>query len=360
VALMSNTETKVKSPLSPKIQTANNPSSERIYHESRWKKNLSLKHISVLYAEIILVIIFILWAPSTFGTITTLRSILNESAISGMMALAIVLPLSANTFDLSIGDNLTLVNMLVAWLIVDHSIGPVLALICAVVVGLIVGLFNGFIVVKVKINSFIGTLGTGAIYATLATVLSTETITGTKLQTGLFAKFAYLNLGGIDLPVFIAAFIGVCVWGFQRYTVSGRRIYAVGMNERGSELIGIKVNRLRYGTLIICAVIVALAALLLTSSLSSGTPGIGDSYLLSAYAAAYLGSTQFGGRFNAMGALLAVVVLTTGTTGLYLVGAPSWTQTLFTGAVLLIALGASNMGELLRVRSWVRGAKTES
>ena len=98
-----------------------------------------------------------------------------------------------------------------------------------------------------------------------------------------------------------------------------------------------------------------IAGVLLTSSVSSGTPGIGSPYLLNAYAAAFLGATQFGGRFNAWGTVMAVILLGTGTTGLYLVGGAAWTQSMFTGVVLLLALGASNLERAVQARSWIQG-----
>jgi ribose transport system permease protein len=94
------------------------------------------------------------------------------------------------------------------------------------------------------------------------------------------------------------------------------------------------------GALIACAAIAALAGILVSSSLGAGDPTIGPSYLLPAFSAAFLGSTQFsGGRFNVWGTIVAVYVLATGVKGLQLAGAPIWIPDLFNGAALLIAVG---------------------
>ncbi len=314
---------------------------------------LSFTNMSVIYAEIALIIIFSVWAPHTFPTWTTVKSVLNGNAIAGLMALSLVVPLSARIFDLSVGEAMGLANMLIAWLLVDKSWGIVPAIVLTLLAGVAMGLFNALVVVKARIDSFIGTLATGALFATVATVLGDQSISGPQLN-GTFANIATAALGGIEVPVFLTLAVGIALWYVQKYTVTGRRIYALGFNERGSELVGIRTRRLKFAALLVSGTVAGIAGILLTSSVSSGTPGIGSPYLLNAYAAAFLGATQFGGRFNAWGTVLAVILLGTGTTGLYLVGGAAWTQSMFTGVVLLLALGASNLERAVQARSWIR------
>jgi ribose transport system permease protein len=318
-----------------------------------WLHHLSFTNMSVIYAEIALIIIFSLWAPHTFPSWTTVKSVLNGNAIAGLMALSLVVPLSGRIFDLSIGEALGLANMLIAWLLVDKNWGIVPAVVVTLLAGVGMGLFNALVVVKARIDSFIGTLATGALFATLATVLGDQSISGPKLN-GSFADIATSGLGGIEVPVFLTLAVAVALWYFQKYTVTGRRIFALGFNERGSELVGIRTQRLKFAALLVSGTVAGIAGILLTSSVSSGTPGIGSPYLLNAYAAAFLGATQFGGRFNAWGTVPSVILLGTGTTGLYLVGGAAWTQSMFTGVVLLLALGASNLERAVQARSWIR------
>ncbi len=165
---------------------------------------------------------------------------------------------------------------------------------------------------------------------------------------------ATASVDGIEVPVFLALAVAIALWLVQKYTVTGRRVYALGFNERGSELLGIRTKRFKFAALLVSGAVAGLAGILLTSQVSSGTPGIGTPYLLNAYAAAFLGATQFGGRFNAWGTVLSVIVLGTGTSGLYLVGGAPWTQSMFTGVVLLLALGASNFERAVQARAWIR------
>ena len=318
-----------------------------------WLRHLSFANMSVVYAEIILIVIFSLWAPHTFPTWTTAKSVLNGNAIAGLMALSLVVPLSARIFDLSVGEALGLANMFIAWLLVDKSWGIVPAIVVTLLLGIGMGAFNALVVVRFRIDSFIGTLATGSLFATVATVIGNQSISGPQLN-GTFARVATTSAAGIEIPVFLALAVAIALWFIQKYTVTGRRIYALGFNERGSELVGIRTRRLKVAVLLVSGTVAGIAGILLTSQVSSGTPGIGTPYLLNAYAAAFLGATQFGGRFNAWGTVLAVILLGTGTTGLYLVGGAAWTQSMFTGVVLLLALGASNLERAVQARSWIR------
>jgi ribose transport system permease protein len=320
---------------------------------SRWRRLFSFTNISVLYVEIALIVVFSIWAPETFPTWTTVLSILNGGAIAGLMALALVIPLSARLFDLSVGNIMGLANMLIAWLLVERGWNIWLAIAATLVCGILMGMVNGVVVVSAKIDSFIGTLATGAIFVTFVALLSDQTIYGPELG-GTFGKIATAGIGGIHTPLFLALLVTILLWILQKYTVTGRRFYAVGYNARGSDLIGIKTARLRFTALMVSGFIAGVAGILLASSVSSGTPGIGSPYLLNAYAAAFLGSTQFGGRFNAWGTGLAVILIGTGTNGIFLVGGPAWAQSMFTGVVLLLALGISNAEEAVRTRAWIR------
>lgn len=322
--------------------------------KSAWRRYLGFSNIGIVYVEIGLIIIFSVWAPSTFPTMTTVKSVLNQNAISGLIALSLVVPLSAQVFDLSVGNAMGLANVFVAWLLVNKGISMVPAIILTVLAGLAMGLFNAVIVVNARIDSFIGTLATGSLFAAVVSLISNDqSIIGSQLN-GSFGNIATTDVGGIQLPVILMVVVAAALWFLLKYTVIGRRLYAVGFNERGAALTGIRTGRVKFASLIVSGVVAAIAGVLLASQVSSGSPDIGPPYLLNAFAAAFLGATQFGGRFNAWGTVLAVILLGTGTTGLVLVGAQPWAQSMFSGLVLLIALGASNLERALEARAWIR------
>ncbi|WP_249011090.1 ABC transporter permease [Conexibacter sp. DBS9H8] len=327
--------------------------------ESRpsWRRHLGFANIGVVYVEIALIIVFSILAPSTFPTWITVKSVLNENAVAGLMALSLVVPLSAQVFDLSIGNAMGLANVVIAWLLVNKGVAVVPAILITLTLGLLIGLLNGLVVVTAKIDSFIGTLATGSLMvAAISLVTHDQQITGNALN-GSFGNIATTSVAGIELPVILMLLVAIVLYVIQKYTVLGRRIYAIGFNERGAVLAGIKTGRIKFATLIVSGTVAAIAGILLASGVSSGSPGIGPPYLLNAFAAAFLGATQFGGRFNAWGTIIAVILLGTGTTGLVLVGGAPWTQSMFSGVVLLVALGASSFERAVQARAWVRSRR---
>ncbi|MDX6639117.1 MAG: ribose transport system permease protein [Solirubrobacteraceae bacterium] len=322
-----------------------------------WRKHLGFGNVGIVYVLVVLIAIFSLWAPDTFPTWQTAKTVLNQNAIAGLIALSLVVPLSARVFDLSVGSALGLSNVLVAWLLVHKGFAIVPAIGLTVLAGLAIGALNGVVVVGARIDSFIGTLATGSLMVAATSLVSDDqAIIGNRLN-GTFGKIATDSVGGIQLPVILMVVVAVVVWFTQKHTVAGRRMYAIGFNERGAELTGIRTHRLRFISLVVSGVVAAIAGVLLASQVSSGSPGIGPPYLLNAFAAAFLGATQFGGRFNAWGTVLAVILVGTGTTGLVLVGAHPWAQSMFSGVVLLVALAATNLERTLAARTWIQARR---
>jgi ribose transport system permease protein len=238
--------------------------------------------------------------------------------------------------------------------LVNKGVAVVPAILLAVVAGLAIGVCNALVVVGARIDSFIGTLATGSIMAAAISLISNnQSIIGPEMN-GSFGKIATTDVAGIALPVFLMFVVAVGLWFVQGYTVVGRRIYATGFNEGGASLAGIRTRRLQFGSLVVSGLVAGIAGVLLASQVSSGSPDIGPPYLLDAFAAAFLGATQFGGRFNAWGTVIAVLLLGTGKTGLVLVGAEPWAQSMFSGVVLLSALALTNLERTLEARNWIR------
>jgi ribose transport system permease protein len=164
-------------------------------------------------------------------------------------------------------------------------------------------------------------------------------ITSPKLA-GPFAKIGQASIGGITLPVIYTLLVALVIWFVLEHTATGRRLYATGFNPESARLAGVRTARLRFASLIVSALLAGAAGVILASTLGSGDPQAGVPYLLSAYAAAFLGASQLRpGRFNAWGTLIAVLLLGTGVVGLGLVSAPNWAPAMFTGVVLIAALG---------------------
>jgi ribose transport system permease protein len=308
---------------------------------------ISMSNIAAVYVWIVLIVIFAAWAPDLFLTATTFKRILDESAITGIAALSILLPLAAGVFDLSIGSTMGLAGIVAGWLLGNTGFPPAVVILLSLGVGLFIGVFNAIVVVTLRINSFIGTLATGAIIAAITLGLSGQQIL-TQGVSGSFSEFATANWGGIQLPVFYLLVIMLVIGFVLEQTVFGRFTYAAGYNPEVTKLVGVSVARIRVLTLMFSGLVASLAGIALTARIEAADPTNGPSYLIPAFSAAFLGATQFRhGRFNPWGTVLAVLMLTTGSIGLLLVGAPQWSPQVFQGAVLIAAVG---LGGLRRSR----------
>ncbi|HWI73932.1 MAG TPA: ABC transporter permease, partial [Baekduia sp.] len=274
-------------------------------------QRLSVKNIGAIYVWAIIIVVFSFWAPDTFPTWQTAKTVLNQNAIAGLVALALVVPLSARVFDLSVGNATGLCNVIVAWLLVKQGVPVVPAVMLTIASGILIGVINAAIVIGGRIDSFIGTLATGSLMAAAVTLVSDDQpIIGDQLG-GRFGDIATADVGGIAVPVFLMFAVALGVWYLLGYTVTGRRIYATGFNADGARLTGIHTDRLRFVSLVVSGTVAGVGGVLLASQISSGSPDAGPPYLLDAFAAAFLGATQFGGRFNAWGTVVAVLLLGT-------------------------------------------------
>ncbi|MFI6935329.1 ABC transporter permease [Streptomyces sp. NPDC050287] len=301
---------------------------------------LSFRTIGAVYVWLLIAVLFSVWAPDTFPTATTVKQVLNGNAVAGLVALSVVLPLAARVFDLSVAYTMSLTSVLTAHFLVSSGLGPVTAIALAMGAALLVGVVNGLVVVVLRVDSFIATLATGALIQSLITMVTNDTsITGVQLLAKPFSSIAQLDAGGITLPVLYLLLAATAIWFLLEHTASGRRLYATGFNADAARLQGVRTDRLRFLTLVASALLSGFAGVVFAASVGSGSPSAGTPYLLSAYAAAFVGATQLrAGRFNAWGTVIAVLLLGTGITGLGLATSAQWATSLFTGSVLIVAL----------------------
>jgi ribose transport system permease protein len=303
----------------------------------RLRRLLSFRNISAIYIFVAMFILFALWVPGTFLTSQTWRSILSQQALTALAAIALVIPLAAGTFNLAVGAEVGFGAILVAWLI-SKGVAPAAAIAMTMAAGMVVGIVNGLLIVRVKIDSFIATLGMSSVLLALIEWLSGNTQI-LNLPSN-FQNIATNELFGVTYPVYFMLVVALVVWYVLEKTPAGRRVYATGGNIDAARLAGVGTQRVIVGAFVTGGVIAATTGWLASSQLAVGDPTIGPPYLLPAFAAAFLGSTQFrGGRYNVWGTVVAVYVLAVGVKGLQLAGAPVWIPDLFNGVALLVAVG---------------------
>jgi ribose transport system permease protein len=309
---------------------------------------LSPRRISGIYLLIVLVIFFSI-ATDTFFTTTTLRTIATEQAITAVVAMGLTIALAAGVFDLSIAGTMGLANIVVAKLMAEAGVDPVFAVLLTLLVGASVGVINGLLVVYARIDPFIATLGTNSILlAAIFVVSGNENVLGVPIG---FQSVAGDQIAGIPLPVFYVIGLGLVIWYVLAWTPVGRRLYATGGGREVARLAGVPTGRYVISAFVCSAAIAAAAGVLVVATIGTGSTEVGASYLLPAFAAGFLGATQFRpGRFNVWGTLLAVYLLATGVKGLVLMGADVWVPDLFNGLALIVAVGLSGVQRRAKTR----------
>jgi ribose transport system permease protein len=335
------------------VAAAARPNANALTHAARpplsqrVRSGLAFDRIGAVYVWLGIIVVFSLWAPETFPNIGTAKQILNSNAVTGLAALSITIPLAARVFDLSFAYTMSLTGVAVAHFVVAGLPLP-LALAIGLAIGAAVGLINAVVVVVMKIDSFIGTLATGSLIQALITMITNDTpITDAKLSGG-FAKIGQTEIAGLILPVFYFAAAAFAVWYLLEHTATGRRLYATGFNADAARLAGVKVDRLRFMSLVASGTLAGATGIIL----GSGSPTAGVPYLLPAFAAVFLGATQLkNGRFNAGGTIIAVLLLGTGVTGLGLANAPQWSSSMFVGVVLIAALAVTGIQRRTTVKA---------
>jgi ribose transport system permease protein len=355
--------------------TANTPTDRQLQQTARdqsggpgprgaapaWRSNLaaglSPSNIGAVYVLIAICIVFSIWAPQTFPTAATVKQVLNTNAITALAALALIVPLSARVFDLSFAYVMSLSGVTAAHFVAADNWNVLLAMLAGIAAALIIGVVNGIVVVVMRIDSFIATLATGSLVeAFISFVTNDNSIDSIRLD-GSFSTISQGAIGGITYPVFYALIIAAALWLLMEHTPTGRRLYATGFNPNAARLADIRVNKLRFCSLLTSAGLAGFAGVMLASSLAAGDPSAGTSYLLPAFATVFVGATVFKhGRFNAWGTMVAVLMLGTGVVGLGLVNAPLWAIDMFTGVVLIAALSANSFER----RNLLRGGGTGS
>lgn len=318
-----------------------------------WRERFAFGNIGAIYVWVVIFAIFAISIPEHFLQAYTLRAVVNNYTISGLAALAVLLPMASGTFDASIGGNMSLSGVICAYLLI-HTGWPIgVVVLVTLASGLALGLFNVLVVVVLGISSLIGTLATWLIADALSVAVSGNTTLFSPRLEGSFAYyFSGANWSGFDIPTLYMAAIAILLGVVLSRTVSGRYVYAVGFHPRVARLAGIRVKGVQAASLLCSGLIGALAGIVLTADVTSATPGIGDSYLLPAFAAVFVGATQFASkRFNVPGTIVAAFMLGTGQYGLLVAGAPQWTPNVFQGLALVSAIGLTHLHDSSRMHS---------
>lgn len=325
------------------------------------KKSFSISDIlqkyAVIIAWIILIIVFSIWMPGTFNSALNIKTLLSSQAVLVIASIAVLIPIVAGDYDMSVAATLTFVNILVAKLNTDVGLPIGLCVLIGLLVGAGIGAVNGFIITKFKLNAFIVTMGMYTLLCGFSLLVSLQTIS--NIDQG-FVNVIYMNkLFGIAPSFYYALILTIVIAYFLSKTSLGKRILIVGRGENVARLSGIKVERTRFLCFVLSGLIAAFGGIVYTGVLGGGSPTGGLGYMMPAFAAVFLGSTCFKpGRFNALGTIVAVYFLSTGTNGLQLHGAQSYVTNLFYGAALIVAVIFASVANSSKEKQAIKKAKS--
>lgn len=311
-----------------------------------------VKRLSALYLWALFTLIFGLTASSTFLTATTFRLVFSQGVVTCLLALGFLLPLLAGAYDLSVGAMMSLALALSVYLqlhnIVPAGIGAVIAIVACVVVGIV----NGFIVIRLHVNSFIATLGTSQVLLAVGLLIS-----GDQQLTAVFpnswSAIGNNNVLGIPAVMWILVVVALVLWYVVEYTRIGRYLLATGGNEDAARLTGVKTDRMVWGAFIASGAICGLAGVIYSMQSAVFSSDTGPGYLFPAVAAVFLGASQLSQRPNVWGTLIAYFALAFGVQGLVLAAssASAWSQPLFQGVSLIIAVAFASRPVARKLRA---------
>ena len=280
--------------------------------------------------------------PDSYPTAFNFKSILGEKSIVAILALAVLIPLSAGHYDLSVGSLIGISHILAIGLQVNGALPWWAAVGCAVLATTLIGLISGLIITRLGVGSFIATLGMSTIVYGLGLWY-----TGGEQLTGRLDP-VYLTVAqqafGIPTAAWITLFISFILWIVYTYMPLGRFFRVVGDNPRAAELVGIPVARYVLLSFVLSGFLAGTAGVILAAKYQVAQSAVGPEFLLPAFAAVLFGATSVEpGRPNVWGTLLAVLVLAAAVSGLQQLGAKAYVEPLFNGGMLIIAVSVATL-----------------
>jgi ribose transport system permease protein len=301
------------------------------------KKFLRTTVAGPIFAFLVVVII-VSMASDRFFMAANLSNVSLQVSIVAIVAIGATLVILTGGIDLSPGSTVALVCCTLAILVKNMGLPLPVGIVLVLILGILLGFVNGFFSTYGKIPSFIVTLATMSIYRGLAFLITSGTpIFSVSPQLD---PIFYGKLLNIPLPFYYVVVLYAITAVFLRNTIPGRSIYALGGNESAARLTGIRVNRVRLLAYVLAGLMAAIAGVLQTAWLNSGSPNYGGELGLESIAAAVIGGASLAGGYGSIvaslvGALTVAVVQN----GLNLKAVPASWQEITIGGVIVLAVG---------------------
>lgn len=297
---------------------------------------------SLLGVLVALYAVFWILRPVQFGSVTNIRIIAASHAVTLILALAVIIPLRAGDFDLSIGASMGLAAGVAGVLMRDGTVSVPLAVVIALLASAMVGLFNAVLVLGVGLPPFVTTLGT-LIGVEGISLLLTDGQLIPSLPPSFVDAFSQ-RVWEFPVAVYFGWGLAIAIWYVFEHTSFGRHLLFLGMNRSAAARTGVRSVRARAAAFVLCSLIAGFAGLCFAALIGSVDVQATTSYLLPPYAAAFLGTAAVAiGRFNVMGTVIGLYVVAVGISGFQMLGASYWVANVFNGAALLTAITVARL-----------------
>ena len=290
-----------------------------------------------IYIIFILLFVFFACASKAFLSMPNLMNVARQVSMLGIAAVGMTFVLILAGIDLSIGSQVTMANVVGAWLMVHGKLPPAAACALVLVMTVLVGFFNGWVVANIKVPPLIVTMAAMTSLEGAAFIIS-----GGVPIFGFPKGFSYLGqgyVGPIPVPVIVMVVVLAIGAFILNKTYFGRHFYAVGGNEEASLLSGINVNRIKYLAYSLSGLFAGIAGIVMLSRTNSGQPVAGKGFEFDVLIAVVLGGVSVNGGVGRISHVVAgVLIIGILTNGLVLMNVNSYVQMVIKGIVLLLAV----------------------
>lgn len=297
-------------------------------------KSLLLKYKSLI--GLIVLCVVISCVTPRFLSVTNILNVFTQVSVNAIIAVGMCFVILTGGIDLSVGSTLAITGAIAATM-AQKNVNVGIVLITVLIIGGLIGLFNGMIVAKGKIQAFIVTLATMTVFRGITYVYTD----GTPIS-GLGSSFTVIGngkLAGIPLPVIIILLVVLIAWYVLSQTRYGRYVYAVGGNEDSARLSGINTDKIKSLVYVLCGATAALSGVVVTSRIGSASPNAGTGFELDAIAAVVLGGTSLsGGEGSVVGTIIGAMIIGVLNNGLNLMNVSPFYQLIVKGFVILLAV----------------------
>jgi len=303
------------------------------------RRIIRVPELMVLLAILVVIIGFVIMAPSTFLSARNIGAFMTAAAQLGVVAVGAAILIIAGEFDISVGSNYAFSGILIGLLSSSAGLPTWLAVVIGLIVSTSIGLSNGLITLAARIPSFITTLGTWLVWFGLTLALSKGFFVSVKPHDPLISLFGGLLGYQFYTSIFWWLGIGLIAIVLLGRTPLGNWIFAVGGNTEAARAVGVPAGRVKLFAFALIGFLAGVSSLFTLGQQGSMAPLYGQNLALQAIAAAVIGGCSLsGGAGSVIGAMLGAVLMSMINGGLILAGAPTfWYQT-FVGAIVLVAV----------------------